>query len=96
MTEGSSFIQQRIKSYADVVTSPAVLTSVSEGYGVSVSAGQISVTAPADTVLLDITVTDTDPARAVVIANGIADKFPATSTLWKSFRSRWPRRSGSR
>ena len=76
MTQGSSFIQQRIKSYADVVTSPAVLTQVSEGYGVPVSAGQISVTAPADTVLLDITVTDTDPARAAVIANGIADKFP--------------------
>ncbi len=33
-------------------------------------------TAPADTVLLDITVTDTDPARAAVIANGIAEQFP--------------------
>ncbi|GLY17828.1 polysaccharide biosynthesis tyrosine autokinase [Kineosporia rhizophila] len=76
MSQGSSFIQQRIKSYADVVTSPAVLTKVSQGYGVPVSAGQISVTAPADTVLLDITVTDTDPARAAVIANGIAEQFP--------------------
>ncbi len=30
MSQGSSFIQQRIKSYADVVTSPAVLTKVSQ------------------------------------------------------------------
>ncbi|MCD5348626.1 polysaccharide biosynthesis tyrosine autokinase [Kineosporia mesophila] len=76
MSQGSTFIQQRIKSYADVVTSPSVLEKVSAAYGVPISAGQISVTAPADTVLLDITVTDTDPKRAAVIANGIADKFP--------------------
>ncbi|GAB3239109.1 polysaccharide biosynthesis tyrosine autokinase [Kineosporia babensis] len=77
MSQGSSLIQQRIKSYADVVTSPAVLSTVSEGYGVPVSAGQISVSTPADTVLLEITVTDTSPQRAALIANGIADKFPS-------------------
>lgn len=76
MSQGGSFVQERIKSYADVVTSPSVLTSVADGYGVPVSASQISVTAPADTVLLDISVTDTDPTRAATIANALADKFP--------------------
>ena len=68
MSQGSTFVQQRIKSYADVVTSPSVLTQVTEAYGVPVRAGQISVSAPADTVLLEIAVTDTDPARAATIA----------------------------
>jgi len=77
MSQGGSFVQERIKSYADVVTSPSVLTSVSEGYDVPVTADQISVTAPADTVLLDISVTDTDPERAAIIANALADKFPS-------------------
>ncbi|MBT0772126.1 polysaccharide biosynthesis tyrosine autokinase [Kineosporia sp. J2-2] len=76
MSQGGTFVQQRIKSYADVVTSPAVLERVSSAYGVPVSAGQISVTAPPDTVLLDITVTDTDAERAALIANGLADQFP--------------------
>lgn len=96
MSEGSSFVQQRIKSYADVVTSPAVLNSVSAAYGVPVEAGQISVTAPADTVLLEIAVTDTDRSAPPPSPTGSPTSSPTMWPSWKSFRSRSPRRSGSR
>ncbi|GAB6901640.1 tyrosine-protein kinase domain-containing protein [Kineosporia succinea] len=91
MSQGSTFVQQRIKSYADVVTSPKVLEEVRSTYGVPVSASQISVTAPTDTVLLEITVTDTVPDRAKVIADGIAARFPN----YVAMLERLPGQSGS-
>jgi capsular exopolysaccharide synthesis family protein len=77
---GSTFTQQRVKSYADVVTSPsvaeAVITSLGLTYTPQELASRITVTNPLDTVLLDISVRDGDPARAAAIANGVAREFP--------------------
>jgi capsular exopolysaccharide synthesis family protein len=81
MNQGSTFIRQRVKSYADIVTSPRVLDGVIGqlrlGTTAAALAGQITVDSPTDTVLLDITVTDSDPHRATDIANAIAGQFPA-------------------
>ena len=41
-------------------------------------AGMISASAPLDTVLITLTVTDTDPQRAADIANAVADQFAVT------------------
>ena len=80
MTEGSTFIQQRVKSYADVVTSPTVLDPVIQDLRLPTTAtglaAQVTVDSPLDTVLLNVNVTDSDPTRAADIANAIAQHFP--------------------
>ncbi len=80
LSSGSTFTQQRVKSYADIVTSPSVLqqviTELELPYTAGELAGQIKAESPLDTVLLDVSVRDTDPTRAAAIANAIAQKFP--------------------
>jgi len=80
MSQGSTLIQQRVKTYAAVVTSPKVLDIVRQQLRLFTTsqalAGQITVDSPLDTVLLNISVTDSDPTRAADIANAIAGQFP--------------------
>ena len=82
LATGSSFSQQRVKSYAQIVNSPMTLTPVIEQLGLNMTAqelgGMISASAPLDTVLITLTVTDTDPQRAANIANAVADQFGVT------------------
>jgi non-specific protein-tyrosine kinase len=70
---------QRVKSYADIVDSPQVTDAVQNQLHLGLTSGQIAaeVTAdnPLDTVLLNLHVRDTDPARAAAIANAVADQF---------------------
>jgi capsular exopolysaccharide synthesis family protein len=77
---GSTFTGQRVKSYADVVTSPSVLEQVIGQLHLPETAdalaGEVTVDSPLDTVLLDVTVTDANPQRAADIANSIAQQFP--------------------
>lgn len=76
---GSSFSQQRVASYVIVVTSPRVLQPVIDELGLHETpdtlASRITVDAPVNTVLIDITVTDTDAARAARIANAVSTSF---------------------
>ncbi|PWK89586.1 capsular exopolysaccharide synthesis family protein [Lentzea atacamensis] len=78
---GSSFSQQRVKSYTQIVTTPRVLRPVIEELGLDTTpdqlAEQIVVSSPSDTVLVDIAVRDTDAARAARIANEISESFVA-------------------
>lgn len=80
LQQGSTFTQQRVKSYADVVTSPVVAQGVIDKldlpYSASELAKRVTVTNPLDTVLLDITVNDSNPRRAADIANAVASEFP--------------------
>ena len=73
---GNSFTQQRVKSYADIVTSPAVLDSVVTELSLQDLADKlpdrITSTVPLNTVILEITVTDPSPYRAANIANSVA------------------------
>ncbi|HTY72117.1 MAG TPA: polysaccharide biosynthesis tyrosine autokinase [Actinomycetes bacterium] len=77
--QGSSFTQQRVKSYADIVSTPIVTSPVIKQLHLSVSddqlASQISATNPLDTVLLNISVSDHDPRQAQRIANAVAVQF---------------------
>ncbi|HEY8721813.1 polysaccharide biosynthesis tyrosine autokinase [Pengzhenrongella sp.] len=76
LLQGSNFTQGQVKSYTDLVTSPRVLTPVIERLGLSttpdVLAKSISADSPLDTVLINVTVTDTDPQAASDIANATA------------------------
>jgi capsular exopolysaccharide synthesis family protein len=80
LSSGSTFTQQRVKSYADIVTSRAVLqeiiTELRLPYTPDQLAGEITAESPLDTVLLDVSVSDPSPERAAAIANALAVAFP--------------------
>ena len=76
---GGLFVQQRVKSYVDVVDSPAVLEPVIEELGLDSTyiglASQVSATTPPNTVLLNVSATDTSPAQAAKLANAVAASY---------------------
>ena len=77
--QGNLFSQERVKSYAKIADSPAVTAPVLARLGLTLSnkalAGKITATAPPDTVLVDITVSDPSPVRAQELANAVAGQF---------------------
>ncbi len=76
---GGLFVQQRVLSYTNVIDSPDVLEPVIEDLDLvstpTALAGQVSADSPKNTVLIDVTATDTDPAMAAAIANATAKSF---------------------
>jgi capsular exopolysaccharide synthesis family protein len=78
LNQGSVFSQARVQSYADVISSPRIVEPVIRQLGLDMTPDQlaqhISATAKLNTVLIDITVTDADAARAAQIANAVADE----------------------
>lgn len=74
MLQSSAFARERVKSYIGVATSPQVLERVAAQLDLDVADLEKQVTAVAaeDTVVLDITVSDTSPERAAAIANATA------------------------
>lgn len=79
LLQGSSFSQQRVKSYADIVTSPRVLQPVIDQLGLSLSprelAASISAEAPLDTVLINVSVRDESAPEAQKIADAVSKQF---------------------
>lgn len=82
LATGSSFSQQRVKSYAQIINGPATLQPVIDllklNTTVDLLAKRVTASAPLDTVLITLNVTDTDPARAAAIANAVAAQFAVT------------------
>lgn len=78
---GSLFSQQRVVSYAQLVSSAPVAESVIEQldlpYSVQQLQGEIDATVPAGTVLINLTVNDESPQRARDIADALGREFPA-------------------
>lgn len=78
---GGLFVQQRVKSYADIIRTPRVASLVVDDLGLSESprtvARKITATAPLDTVLLDVEVVDGSPVMAQRIANSLGQQFAA-------------------
>jgi non-specific protein-tyrosine kinase len=83
LVQGSSFSQQRVKSYAQIVNGPKTLNPIIAElklpYSYEQLAAAVSATAPLDTVLISVTVSDPDPARARDIANAIGSQFSITA-----------------
>ena len=79
--QGSLFSQQRIKSYADLLTSDRLAQAIVDNDPMGRTPDQVqeSITANAipDTVLLEATVTDGDRARALRLSQGLAKQFVA-------------------
>lgn len=76
---GSLFSQQRVKSYADLLSGVRLAASVSEELGIDPDTlrGRVRSKIQPDTVLVTATVTDADPARAQRIASAIGRAFPS-------------------
>ena len=79
-SDGSTFTQQRVKSYAELLKTPRALNPVVEELGddttASDLAGQITVTTPPETVIVEVAVTNPDPEHAQEIATAIGTTFP--------------------
>ncbi|MFJ3304693.1 polysaccharide biosynthesis tyrosine autokinase [Streptomyces sp. NPDC086549] len=79
LNQGQNFSQARVQSYASIVTTRQVTVPVVKELGLRTTpeelASRIDAVAPLNTVLIDITVRDTVPARAARIANAVAERF---------------------
>lgn len=86
LLQGSTFTQQRVKSYAQLLTTPRILAPVAASVGESVEdlSERITATTPPDTVLIEVAIRDTDPARARSIGEAIAAEFPSAVTELES------------
>lgn len=76
LQQGNAFTQQRVKTYADLVTTPIVLLPVINELGLDTTgealAAKITASAPLDTTLIEITATDDDPALAASLATAVS------------------------
>lgn len=79
LTQGNTFTQQRVATYADLVTTPIVLLPVIGDLQLDSTGEQleskVTATALPDTTLIEITVTDPDPALAAEIATGVSESL---------------------
>lgn len=80
LVSGSTFISDRLQSYTQLVDSPAlVLQPVINQLGLDVTpstlAKRVDASAPLNTTLIEIDVTDSEAARSAQIANAIATQF---------------------
>ncbi len=82
LLQGNTFSQQRVKSYAQLLDTPKVLDPVIATLKLGTTADQlaerVSATVPLDTVLIEVTVTDSSPEQAAKIADALGAQFPAT------------------
>jgi capsular exopolysaccharide synthesis family protein len=78
--QGGTFVQQRVKSYVDVLTSNRLAQTIADQQadGLSAETVQEGITAQVvpDTVLVRATVTDGDRARALRLAQAVATEVP--------------------
>jgi capsular exopolysaccharide synthesis family protein len=78
---GGLFTQQRVKSYVSLVSSLRVAGLVQNELGSSMPpeklAKKLSASAPLDQVLINVSVSDGDPATAQQIANALGKVFPS-------------------
>ena len=81
LAQSNSFSVQRVKTYSDLVQTPAVLDQVRHDLGIDLTVDELAelimASAPLDTSIIDITVTDTDPIRAADIADATAASLSA-------------------
>jgi capsular exopolysaccharide synthesis family protein len=82
LLSGSNFTQQRVKSYADVITTPNVLDPVIRTLRLDTTAAklgdEITATVPLDTVIIEVAVTNTKPGLAAKIADAVGKQFTRT------------------
>lgn len=82
LQQGNTFSQARVQSYVRTVGTPAVLQPAIDSLALAVTAEQLSkqvkATADLNTVLVNITVSDTSPVQAAAIAQAVANSLVQT------------------
>jgi capsular exopolysaccharide synthesis family protein len=82
LQQGNTFSQARVQSYVKTVASPAVLQPVIDSLGLTGTADELSqqvkASTDANTVLINIAVTDHSPVQAAAIAQAVADSLVET------------------
>ena len=82
LAQGSSFTQRQVTTYADIIRTPYVLEPVIEELGLGLSpqelAEDIVAQAKPETVLIDLWVTDEDPAHALRVTEAVSEQFVET------------------
>ncbi len=95
LVQGSTFTQNLVQSYAQIATMPVVLDPVIEYLDLQTEARSLAKSVRADTplntVIIEITVTDSDPAQATNIANAIAAQLPRTVKSLAASKSEAPK-----
>jgi polysaccharide biosynthesis transport protein len=90
--QGGLFSQQRVLSYAPVVSSPAVLRPVIQRLHLAMDLASLQrhvhASVPVNTVLIDISVSDGSATRAAAIANAIGVEFPKLVSTLESAKGR--------
>lgn len=78
--QGSLGAQQRVQSYAALIESTDIAREVLAASGVNLTANEVAqkteATADSRTVLLNVAVTDSDPQRALELAQGFGEVLP--------------------
>ncbi|MBC7632320.1 polysaccharide biosynthesis tyrosine autokinase [Aeromicrobium sp.] len=82
LVQGSTFTQNLVQSYAQLVPTPAVLDPIIAQLGLDTTARRLAKSVAADTplntVIIEISVTDSRADRASQIANAVAAQLPRT------------------
>lgn len=82
LAQGSDFLQQRVKSYSQLIAAPVVLEPVVKDLKLSMTSDQlaehVTATVPTDTVLINVAVTGDSPHQAEQVARAIGQEFPQT------------------
>jgi non-specific protein-tyrosine kinase len=83
LATGSTFSQERVKSYTQIISAPSTLKPVIEKLELNTTpealAAKISASAPSETVVIRLTVVDQNPERAAAIANEVGRQFALTA-----------------
>lgn len=81
LQQGSSFTLQRIKTYADLVSTSAVLQPAIDELGIKVSVAdlrdQVTASTPLNTTVIDVSVSQEDPVFAASLATTVAEQLSA-------------------
>ena len=84
LAQGNSFTTQRVKTYAELVSTPIVLLPVIASLGLKVNeatlAAELVATATLDTSIIEISATDTDAPRAAAVANAVSSSLAKVVT----------------
>jgi polysaccharide biosynthesis transport protein len=82
LVQGATYTQNQVASFARLATTPAVLGPVVEELGLDVPATELAerveAAAPVDTVLVEITVTESSAAASARVADAVAASLAAT------------------
>ena len=82
LVQGSTYTQSQVTSYAQLATSPVVLQPVIDELDLPLNArqlaGRVSAAPPVDTVIVEVTVTDTSAADSARIADAVVASLSDT------------------